>query len=593
LKPDRDRLLELPIRQESDLVALRQQTRRAAGLLGFDSHSQTRIATAASEIARNAYVHGGGGVAEVLVEGVGEGGQMLVVRIADRGEGMADPEAILDGRPATGSGRGLVATRRLVDRFFLDSAPGRGTTVELGKLLPRRASAEKLNPSKIAAMMSHEGDGDVLAALTEQNRELIRSLEELGARQEELDRLNSELSDTNRGVIALYSELDDKAEQLKRASELKSRFLSYMSHEFRTPLNSILALTRLLLDRMDGELTAEQERQVRYIRASTEGMTELVNDLLDLAKVEAGKLDVKPVAFTVAELFGGLRGVLRPLLTSDAVDLVFDDVPADMPVLVTDEGKVAQILRNFISNALKFTSTGEVRVSAAFDDGSGRILFGVRDTGIGIAPSEHERLFQDFSQIDNPLQRTVKGTGLGLPLSRRLANLLGGDVFVESDLGAGSLFSLSIPYIFGASASAPQRAATAEPTGERRRVLVVDDEDAFRYVFRQMIGSEPGIEVIEAANGLEALRSARQERPDVIVLDLQMPQLDGYETLRELAADSSTSATPVIVSTSSVIDDDMRRRLAKASAIVSKASLSRDSLRALVQRVMHEGQRAS
>ena len=584
-------LLTVPIEREGDVVAVRQRARRIAELVGCDSQHQTRLAVAASEIARNAQTHGRGGKAEFLLESWGGAPSTLIVRITDRGKGIPDAAEILDGRQASapGRGRGLIAARRLVDNFTLESKPGEGTSVELGKRIPSSANSGALVPEDIAATLARESGGDMLSALRDQSGELMRTVEMLNAREEELTRLNSELADTNRGVIALYAELDDKAEQLKSASELKSRFLSYMSHEFRTPLNSILALTRLLTDRVDGPLTMEQERQVNYVRHSAESLTELVNDLLDLAKVEAGKLDVKPVDFSVSELFGGLRGALRPLLTSDAVDLFFDDVPDDVPLLSTDQGKVVQILRNFISNALKFTAQGEVRVSARFDKAQGCVLLQVRDTGIGIDPSQHERLFQEFSQIDNPLQKSVKGTGLGLPLSRRLAVLLGGDVLVDSALGSGSTFTLSIPPVLGESA-AVTAPVTTPADGQGRRVLVVDDEDTFRYVFRQMIGGQRGYEVIEAVNGLDGLRRARQDRPDVIVLDLQMPQMDGYETLRKLAADPTTSSMPVIVSTSHVIDEVMQQRLSKASAIISKKSLSRESICALLDKLTASSQ---
>jgi signal transduction histidine kinase len=211
-----------------------------------------------------------------------------------------------------------------------------------------------------------------------------------------------------------------------------------MSHEFRTPLNSILALTGILLDRIDGDLTSEQELQVSLVRTAAQDLYELVNDLLDLAKVEAGKVVVRPAEFEVANLFGALRGMLRPLLVSDSVALVFED-PAGIPPLDTDEGKVSQILRNFLSNALKFTERGEIRVSATFDEAAGTAIFRVADTGIGIAPEDQERIFLEFSQVEHALQKKVKGTGLGLPLSRRLAQLLGGDVArAPSGCAAGS-----------------------------------------------------------------------------------------------------------------------------------------------------------
>ena len=192
---------------------------------------------------------------------------------------------------------------------------------------------------------------------------MLFQLQELERRRDELLHLNQELQDTNRGVVALYAELDERADHLRRADELKSRFLSNMTHEFRTPLNSILALTRLLLGQTDGRLTAEQQTQVQFIRKSAENLSELVNDLLDLARVAAGKTTLSPVEFTADSLFGALRGMLRPLLVGDAVALVFEEC-SDLPPLVTDEAKVSQILRNFISNALKFTPRGEVRVWA-------------------------------------------------------------------------------------------------------------------------------------------------------------------------------------------------------------------------------------
>jgi signal transduction histidine kinase len=258
----------------------------------------------------------------------------------------------------------------------------------------------------------------------------------------EVQSLRSELEETNRGVLALYAELDSQAEQLRQATELKSRFLAYMSHEFRTPINSIRSIARLLMDRVDGPLTGEQERQVAFIQSTATEFAEMVDDLLDLAKVEAGRVEISPAWFEMVDLFSALRGMFKPVLTNPEVNLVFEE-PHGIPKLYTDDRKLSQILRNFISNALKFTPHGEVRVTARCE--GDRVTFAVADTGIGIAPEFHRAIFEDYSQVDSPLQKRLRGTGLGLALSRKLAALLGGSVDLRSELGKGSTFSLTIP----------------------------------------------------------------------------------------------------------------------------------------------------
>ena len=265
----------------------------------------------------------------------------------------------------------------------------------------------------------------------------------LERKTQELDALRGELEETNRGVLALYAELDTQAQQLRDATELKSRFLAYMSHEFRTPIASIRSIARLLLDRVDGPLTPEQEKQVRFIQATTGEFAEMVDDLLDLAKVEAGRVEISPAWFELVDLFSALRGMFRPVLNNPDVVLLFEEPQAERP-LYTDDKKLSQILRNFISNALKFTAKGEVRVSAR-QNTDDTITFSVADTGIGIAPEFHHAIFQDFAQIDSPIQKRLRGTGLGLSLSKRLAGLLGGTVALRSELGHGSTFSVTLP----------------------------------------------------------------------------------------------------------------------------------------------------
>ncbi|MGJ7575428.1 sensor histidine kinase [Variovorax sp. RB2P76] len=265
----------------------------------------------------------------------------------------------------------------------------------------------------------------------------------LAASRREVDELRAELEETNRGVVALYAELDAQAQELQKATELKSRFLAYMSHEFRTPINAIRSIARLLSDRVDGPLTPEQEKQVGFVDTTATELADMVDDLLDLAKIEAGRVDISPAWFEMVDLFSALRGMFRPVLHNPATALIFEE-PEGLPKLYTDDRKLSQILRNFISNALKFTPHGEVRVTA-MRVGDDAIRFSVSDTGIGIAPEHHAAVFDDFSQVDSPVQKRLRGTGLGLSLSRQLAVLLGGHVELASELGKGSVFSVTLP----------------------------------------------------------------------------------------------------------------------------------------------------
>ncbi|MNQ77421.1 Autoinducer 2 sensor kinase/phosphatase LuxQ [compost metagenome] len=261
--------------------------------------------------------------------------------------------------------------------------------------------------------------------------------------QNEAEALRAELDETNQGVLALYAELDTQAEQLRQASDLKSRFLSYMSHEFRTPLGSILSIASLLTDELDGPLSPEQHKQVAFVSGSARELSDMVDDLLDLAKIEAGRITISPAWFDMFDLFAALRGMFRPIVDATAVDLIFEE-PVGLPRLYTDDKKLAQILRNFISNSLKFTTRGEVRVSARLENSS-HVRFAVNDTGIGIAAELHGALFEDFSQVDSPLQKRLRGTGLGLSLCKRFAGLLGGEVGLQSTPGTGSTFFVIIP----------------------------------------------------------------------------------------------------------------------------------------------------
>jgi signal transduction histidine kinase len=455
-------LLTVDLQREHDVVLARQRARQLATQFKLDTQDQTRFATAVSEIARNAHQYAGGGRVEFCIDHGPPAS--LMARVVDRGPGIARLKDVLDGRyvSSTGLGIGITGARRLSDTFSAESAPNEGTEIIIGKHLP---PAVALTPSAINAAMgavAAAGALDPMLELQAQSQELARALAQLREKQVETDRLAQELAETNRGVLALYAELDERAVYLERVNDLKTRFLSDLNHEIRTPLNAVRNVARLLLDGYEGPLTDRHRRAIEMMRNSTDSLSDLVNDWLDLAKIEAGRTEIRVDAFTVEGLWGALRGVFRPIETDDEVSLVFEPVPP-LPILQTDESKVAQILRNFISNALKFTERGKVRVSAREGEGD-TIQFAVADSGIGIDAAHLDRIFEEFAQIESPMQRRVKGTGLGLPLSRRLARLLGGEITVESEVGRGSVFTLVLPILYE-ERKAPARtpdAASAE-----------------------------------------------------------------------------------------------------------------------------------
>ena len=546
MSPSSYPLFSLPTESEEDVVLARQRARQVAGALMFDGQDQIRIATAVSEIVRNAYSYAGGGRVDFLVEGTAAP-QLLIITVRDRGPGIRNLDEILAGqyRSKTGMGLGLIGARRLLDRVDIESSPS-GTTVALKKLLPARSP---LFTGPQLQQLSHELMQDrrrtPMEEVRQQNADLLTALSDLRKRQEELETLNRELEDTNRGVVALYAELDEKAEHLRRADDMKTRFLSNMTHEFRTPLNSILALSKLLLDETDGPVNSEQRKQLGFVRKAADGLSELVNDLLDIAKIEAGKTIVRPKGFSVADLFSALRGMLRPLLLNSSVSLTFDE-PDDLPDMVSDEAKISQIVRNFVSNALKFTERGEVRVSARYNKPIDVIEFAVSDTGIGIAPEDQETIFREFGQVENPLQHRAKGTGLGLPLTARLVELLGGKLTLESEVGAGSTFTAAIPRLYIASTE-PLAGLSEAPDDSRIPVLFVDDDTGTLSLYEKYLhGSNfrplPARDLREARYGLKF-------RPRIIVLDILLVGDDTWAFLAELKRDPATRNVPVIVIT--------------------------------------------
>lgn len=531
---------------ETDFLLARQRAKQIAEVLGFEIQDQTRIATAVSEIARNAYEYGVEGVVEFHYDRGDHAALAIVVR--DRGRGITKLDEVLEGTyvSPSGMGIGIAGSRRLMDEMSIESSPD-GTVVKMRKFLPRAVVPPSLK--SLGEKLEKISTQDVGAAAHAQNREMIRLLNELRERERELSQLNQELKETNRGVMVLYSELEDRALELQQASEMKTRFISGVTHELRTPLNSIVSLAGLLIRRVDGDLSAEQEKQVQFIQRSAQNLTEMVNDLLDLAKIEAGKVTPRLSEFTIAEFFAALRGMFRPLVTSDQVQLIIQDNEVVHTRLYTDEGKLAQILRNFISNALKFTERGTVQVNATLVGRDG-VRFSVRDTGIGIAEEHRELVWQEWGQIEGDQRPKHKGSGLGLPLARQLAKLLGGTTWLESSVGEGSTFYVEVPTVV---AAAPEPVVEAD---DALSVLIVDDDEVARYILRRNLVTLTSAKLLEASSVAEAKRLLASHDPGIVFLDIVMPEENGLAFAEELRRTPGREQLPIVLVSSKVLTQE-------------------------------------
>ncbi|QKW35787.1 response regulator [Actinomadura sp. NAK00032] len=558
-------LVRMEISDEEGVFTVRRAGRQVAAAVGLEHQDQVRVATALSEVGRELYACSGR------------------VSVAFRIDPGRHPALVveLDLRPRPDAARTTecqVAAARLVSLLEEEAVGEGGVRLRLRKDLPAGAApVGRAELRRLRARLDRLRPLPALEELQTQNSELTAALADLQRRQEELRTLNAELEETNhgvmalygelseeleetnRGVVALYAELEEKSDQLREAGEAKNRFWAGISHELRTPVNGVIGLTRLLLDPAADPLTEEQRQQITLIRDTGGTLLSMVNELLDMARAEQGRLEPHPAPVDVPALLADLAVLLSPMAEQARLSLAVDDADAPRD-FVTDPEMLSRILRNLVGNGLKFTEEGEVRLAVrrAGED----VVFTVADTGVGIPPAERERVFEEFHRVQGS---GGAGTGLGLPFARRLARILGGDVTLDSVVGEGTTATVRIP---------PYRDMAHLELGH---VLIADDDEAARRTLRGLVDASAG-RVSEAADGDAALAAAAADPPDLVLLDLRMPGRDGYDVLAGLPA-----GTPVVLVTSSDAAASDDPRLRRADAVLGKDRVGPESLAAAIR----------
>jgi CheY-like chemotaxis protein/CHASE3 domain sensor protein len=452
-----------------------------------------------------------------------------------------------------------VAVRAAKDRHRLEEL-----------LLETQQQAEELQAGQEELRVSNE-------ELEEQGRALKESQVNLELQQAELEQTNSQLEEQAQmlehqkdALAKAHGVLTERSDELQRANEYKSEFLANMSHELRTPLNSTLILAKLLADNKEGNLTDKQVKFAQTITSAGNDLLTLINDVLDLSRIEAGKVELAIEDVSLASTVESLAKTFQPTADQNRVRYSWNIEPGVPERIETDPQRLGQILKNLLSNAFKFTEAGEVALRVS-SPGAGLIAFAVRDTGVGIAPHQHAVIFEAFRQADGSIHRKFGGTGLGLSISRDLAALLGGSITVQSELGAGSIFTLTLPTVHSAAAAPvvmpvlpPAHHATAAAdtpvpapmapapladdrdsmTPGGRVILVVEDDPSFAMILRDL-AREMGFQCIVTATAGDGLAAASQYPPSAILLDVNLPDHSGLGVLDRLKRDPLTRHIPV------------------------------------------------
>lgn len=401
------------------------------------------------------------------------------------------------------------------------------------------------------------------------NEELGEKTRELEAQQEELRQANEELEEQRAG-------LEEKSAEVLRMSQYKSEFLANMSHELRTPLNSQLILSQMLAENSEGNLTEKQKEFAQTIHSTGLDLLQLINDILDLSKVEAGKLDLDMRDFSFADVVDDWDRIFRPLVEKKKLKFKVDIDPLVSRSLYSDSHRLSQIIKNFLSNSLKFTSSGEVRLhigqatktelAQAQIKEAQFLAFRVIDTGIGVPADKMEKIFQAFEQVDSSISRQYGGTGLGLAICKKLAHLLGGAVVASSEVGKGSVFTLLIPQ------------GNAAPVALTSPVLIIDDNAVLAKAFALLVKKQ-GYQVHIAGTGGEGLKYIQEHEPMGVLLDSHLPDMNGLDVLKQIKSNPTKSHIPVYLVSGEPLETDIEK--AGALGFLLKPASSDDLMKAL------------
>ncbi|MDQ2731282.1 MAG: response regulator, partial [Armatimonadota bacterium] len=421
----------------------------------------------------------------------------------------------------------------------------------------------------------HISAGDEIGRLATTFNSMMAALQ--GA-HEQLTAQNLSLQDYALAQKAVAAAEAAKRHAESEASRLKSEFLANMSHELRTPMNSIIGYSQVLLEEMDGPLAPEQDEDIRRILAAAHHLLHLINDILDLSKIESGKMTLEMAPFSLFSVVEEALSTVRPLAAQKHLQLT-TKIPETLPPIYGDSAKLKQVLLNLLANAIKFTPEGKVEVSASSQNGVVEIA--VKDTGIGVSSMAREHIFEEFRQADGSTSRRFGGTGLGLAISRKLIRMQHGEITVESEEGVGSTFRILLPDAGNLAPHIEPSVNSLPPAEERLRAVCIDDDPSSLNLIMRHLVSE-GYEVKTASGADEGISLARQWKPDVITLDVMMPQKDGWQALEELKSDEELQSIPVLI-VSMIQNRELASALGASGAVIKP--IERTVLLAALQQI--------